>query len=154
MGSFVVKLDKPTQDKLKNRYWYSDIDMLSYRGGNDQLDDVSAPLPMVYDVDAVKQSVRNILMWRVGESVLSPEFGNNLKKFMYGQINSSNRQQISQEIQRAIEDNEPRVKVEAAAIQDSEDEDNNRLRVKVVYTVNGNKTADAKIVEEATITGS
>ena len=40
-------------------------------------------LQMVYDVNAVKQSVRNILMWRVGESVLRPEFGHNLYKSMY-----------------------------------------------------------------------
>lgn len=77
MGSLVVKLDTPTVEKLKNRHHYSDIDMLTFRGS--KLNDV----PMVYDVEAVKMSVRNILMWRVGESVLRPEFGHNLKRSMY-----------------------------------------------------------------------
>lgn len=48
MGSLVVKLDKPIQGKLENRYFYSDVDMLSARNG------ISKEVPMVYDVDAVR----------------------------------------------------------------------------------------------------
>ena len=79
MGSLVVRLDGETQDKLRNRWNYSDIDMLSAKGTFGRTDVV----PMVYDVEAVKMSVRNILTWRVGESVLRPEFGHNLNKSMY-----------------------------------------------------------------------
>lgn len=77
MGSLVVKLDDNTVGKLKNRYHYSDIDLLTFRG------EKASDVPVVYDVEAVKVSVRNILMWRVGESVISPEFGHNLKLSMY-----------------------------------------------------------------------
>lgn len=77
MGSLVVKLDAPTSEKLKNRFHYSDVDMLNFRNAH------SDELPMVYDVEAVKVSVRNILTWRVGESVISPEFGHKLKMSMY-----------------------------------------------------------------------
>lgn len=66
MGSLVVKLDKPTVDKLKNRYFYSDIDMLEFSGKK------KLEVPVVYDVHAVKLAVRNILMWRVGENILRP----------------------------------------------------------------------------------
>ena len=38
---------------------------------------------MAYDIDAVKMAVRNILMWRVGESVISPNFGHRLNASMY-----------------------------------------------------------------------
>ena len=48
-------------------------------------------VPMSYDVEAVKLSVRNILMWRVGESILRPEFGHKLQLSMYSQMNEFNQ---------------------------------------------------------------
>ena len=137
MGSLVVKLDKPTLDKIKNGNRYSDIDILNARqGGNDV---VLGELPMEYDVDAVKTSIRNILMWRVGENILRPEFGHNIHRSMYEQITDFNKERIAQEIQRALEENEPRITIRAVSVQRSEDdEQNNRLNVQVVYNVKGN----------------
>ena len=110
---------------------------------------------MVYDVDAVKVSIRNILMWRVGESVLRPDFGHSLKQSMYSQITDFNKEAVCQEIKRAIEVNEPRVdviSVDARKLDD--DEDTNALRVKVAYRVKSNPAQDGQaIVEEATVSG-
>ena len=137
MGSLVVKLDKPTLDKIKNGNRYSDIDILNERqGGNDV---VLGELPMAYDVDAVKASIRNILMWRVGENILRPEFGHNIHRSMYEQITDFNKERLAQEIQRALEDNEPRISIKAVSVKRNEDdEQNNRLNVQVVYNVKGN----------------
>ena len=137
MGSLVVKLDKPTLDKIKNGNRYSDIDILNARqGGNDV---VLGELPMAYDVDAVKASIRNILMWRVGENILRPEFGHNIHRSMYEQITDFNKERLAQEIQRALEENEPRITIRAVSVQRNEDdEQNNRLNVQVVYNVKGN----------------
>ena len=137
MGSLVVKLDKPTLDKIKNGNRYSDIDILNARqGGNDV---VLGELPMAYDVDAVKTSIRNILMWRVGENILRPEFGHNIHRSMYEQITDFNKERLAQEIQRALEENEPRITIRAVSVQRNEDdEQNNRLNVQVVYNVKGN----------------
>ena len=137
MGSLVVKLDKPTLDRIRNGNRYSDIDILNARqGGNDV---VLGELPMAYDVDAVKTSIRNILMWRVGENILRPEFGHNIHRSMYEQITDFNKERIAQEIQRALEENEPRITIRAVSVQRSEDdEQNNRLNVQVVYNVKGN----------------
>ena len=146
MGSLIVKLDDTTKKKMQNRHFYSDINMLDFR--HSSMNDV----PVVYDVEAVKQSVRNILMWRVGESILRPDFGNKLHLSLYQQSNTFNQEKISQEIQRAIEENEPRVEVLSVAAKPEED-DENAMFVKVRYKVVGSKTEDADIVEEAKITG-
>lgn len=146
MGSLVVKLDTPTVEKLKNLHHYSDIDMLSFRGTD--IDEV----PVVYDVEAVKVSVRNILMWRVGESIIRPEFGHKLQLSMYSQMNQFNQEAICEEIKRAIEDNEPRANVKSVGVNRTDD-DSNALNVKVIYTVVGNKTRDAEITEQTTILG-
>ena len=147
MGSLVVKLDKPTQDKLENRFHYSDIDMLTFRGMGD------GNVPVVYDVQAVKTAVRNILMWRVGESILHPGFGHNLKRSMYSQMTEFNQDAICEEIKRALEENEPRISVVSVATKQVDDDSSNALNVQVAYKVIGNKTKDAKIVEQATIRG-
>jgi phage baseplate assembly protein W len=120
--------------------------MLTFRGES------ASDTPIVYDVEAVKVSVRNILMWRVGESVISPEFGHNLKLSMYAQLTNFNQDAIGEEIKRAIEDNEPRANVDAVVV-NKDDDDSNALHVKVVYTVVGDKTKDAKITEQTTILG-
>lgn len=52
-------------------------------------------LPMVYDVEAVKVAIRNILMWRVGESVISPEFGHNIHRSMYQQLDNFNKEGVA-----------------------------------------------------------
>ena len=157
MGSMIVKLDAPTQERLKRRYHYSDVDMLEYKGpvvgrtGVDLLE-----VPMVVDVDAVKVAVRNILMWRVGESVLRPEFGHKLKLSMYSQMNQFNQDQICEEIKRAIEENEPRAKVETVAVKRADDdaEESNALHVRVVYSVvDGAGGEGARFEEQTTISG-
>ena len=50
---------------------------------------------MAYDVDAVKTSIRNILMWRVGENILRPEFGHNIHRSMYEQIIDFNKERLA-----------------------------------------------------------
>ena len=152
MGSLVVKLDKPTLDKIKNGNRYSDIDILNARqGGNDV---VLGELPMTYDVDAVKTSIRNILMWRVGENILRPEFGHNIHRSMYEQITDFNKERLAQEIQRALEENEPRITIRAVSVQRSEDdEQNNRLNVKVVYNVKGNGETSPELTVWTSIEG-
>lgn len=68
-------------------------------------------------------------------------------------MNQFNQDAIAEEVKRAIEENEPRAKIETVSVSVEEDDngdDSNALRVRVVYTVAGN---DGKIVEDAKISG-
>ena len=144
-------MDAPTMGKLRNRHRYSDVDMLTYSGK------AEPQVPMVYDVEAVKAAVRNILMWRVGESVISPEFGHNIRRSMYEQMNDFNKDKVCEEIKRAIEDNEPRADVKTVAVKRDDpdgDDASGALRVQVVYTVKGGGAASsAEFTEQATVLG-
>lgn len=161
MGSLIVKLDAQTEQTLKKRYHYSDVDVLGLRMPR-KVQDPNNPsgsgievydVPMSYDVEAVKLSVRNILMWKVGESVLRPEFGHKLHLSMYQQMNEFNKDQICEEVKRAIQDNEPRVEVDSVAVKKDEDPDSNALYVKVIYHVVGPGADGAKMVQESIISG-
>ena len=161
MGSLIVKLDAQTEQTLKKRYHYSDVDVLGLRMPR-KVQDPSNPsgsgievydVPMSYDVEAVKLSVRNILMWRVGESVLRPQFGHKLHLSMYQQMNEFNQDQICEEVKRAIQENEPRGEVDGVAVKKDEDPDSNALYVKVIYHVVGQGADGAKLVQESIISG-
>lgn len=57
-----------------------------------------------------------------------------------------NQNKVCEEIQRAIEDNEPRVEIKSvSAKQDEENE--NALKVRVAFTVIGDKSEGAELVE-------
>ena len=68
-------------------------------------------------------------------------------------MNDFNKDKVCQEIQRAIEENEPRVEVENVGVKPSDDDDDNALSVRVIFTVVGNKSEGAKLVEETKING-
>ena len=110
-------------------------------------------VPMSYDVEAVKLSVRNILMWKVGESILRPEFGHKLHLSMYQQMNQFNQDAIAEEIKRAIQTNEPRVEIDGVAVKKDDDPDSNALHVKVIYHVIGQDVDGAKLIHESVISG-
>jgi phage baseplate assembly protein W len=149
MGSLVVKIDRPTAQRLKKRNSYSDIDILQSRNPRE------LEVPMAYDIDAVRVAIRNILMWRVGESVIRPQFGHRLKKSMYAQMNQFNKEEIASEVKRAIEENEPRADIRMIAVDRSEDdEQRNTLHVKVIYSVVGQDVGEqTEFVEEAVVQG-
>lgn len=70
-------------------------------------------------------------------------------------MNQFNKDEIASEIKRAIEENEPRADIRFVAIDRNEDdEQNNTLHVKVVYSV-VDRDADIKneFVEEAVVQG-
>jgi phage baseplate assembly protein W len=92
-------------------------------------------------------------MWRVGESILRPEFGHKLHLSLYQQMNQFNQDQVCEEVKRAIEDNEPRVDVDSVSVKRDEDPDSNALYVRVIYHVVGEGSDNAKLVQEATISG-
>ena len=160
MGSLVVKIDGSTKDRLKNARHYSDLDVLTTTPSYDV--DVMTTrsskvleVPMMYDVEAVKASIRNILMWRVGENVIRPQFGHNIHRSMYEQLNEFNKEKVCEEIKRAIEDNEPRAKIDVVAVKPNQEEDaeNSTLSIRVVYEVIGNKSEGTKIVEDVVVNG-
>ena len=93
-------------------------------------------------------------MWRVGESVLRPQFGHKLHQSMYSQLNGINKEKVCSEIKRALEENEPRISIKAVdAKRDDSDEENNTVHVRVVYTVVGNKGNEAELVAETIVRG-
>jgi phage baseplate assembly protein W len=63
------------------------------------------------DVQAIKNSIRNIFSTRKGEKLLSPEFGCNLEKYLFNAVSDLGARAIGSDINEAITRYEPRVDV-------------------------------------------
>lgn len=75
----------------------------------------------VKDLEAIKNSLRNILATRRGEKPFRPDFGCNLKAYLFEPADGITKAAIRQDITRSIEDNEPRVSIKEIAIEDYSD---------------------------------
>lgn len=70
------------------------------------------------DIDAIKQSLLNILLTERGEVFFDPLFGTNLNKLLFEKMTIITKLRIKDEIIFAIENFEPRVKIDAVQIED------------------------------------
>ena len=90
------------------------------------------------DVQAVKNSLRQIFTWQPGERVINPEFGCRLRLLLYEGILERNVEAIVAEIQHCVTKWEPRVAisrvVNAGTVEDTE---NNTVRLDVYYRIKG-----------------
>ena len=87
----------------------------------------------ITDVESIKNGIKNIFLWRKGQRVLNPEFGNVIYDMLYEPINDITARNIGSEIRRAFELWEPRVAIQQVVV--SPDEDNNQYNVQITYTI-------------------
>ena len=96
----------------------------------------------VKDIDAIKNSIKNILLTKRGERPFKPKFGCNLSKYLFEPADAITTVLMKEEIEFSLSDQEPRVEVRNITIED--EPDNNAYSITIdVLIVN--------LQEEATI---
>jgi phage baseplate assembly protein W len=65
-----------------------------------------------YDINAIKNSLANLFSTTPGEKVLNPEFGMDLRKYLFDPATRDVAENIRDEIYRQIAKFEPRVKIQ------------------------------------------
>jgi phage baseplate assembly protein W len=78
-------------------------------------------LKVDYDIDAIKNSLRNIFTTIPGEKILNPEFGMDLRKYLFEPATIEVAERIRSEIYIQIGKFEPRVKLNNVQITVYED---------------------------------
>lgn len=88
------------------------------------------------NVIAIKRAIHNIFHWTPGERILNPEFGSNIRKFLYEGITDYNKEQIMAEIRRCVTEWEPRARVDRvidmSRVSDHED---NTVKLEIIYSI-------------------
>ena len=112
-------------------YVYKDIqlDLIESTAKSDRSDLVAN-----YDYNAVRQSLSNLFNTNPGERILTPNFGLNLKKYLFLPVIKHNAIMLGDEIKTGIMQWEPRVSVTSIII--VTDAANNAYQVNISLTIN------------------
>jgi phage baseplate assembly protein W len=89
----------------------------------------------LFDVQAIKRSVKNIILTNKYERPFDSDFGCNLRGFLFENITEPLLVIIKDRVAMAIEKYEPRVSVEDVVVR--EDVDKNGLSIMVSFLING-----------------
>lgn len=128
-----------TTTRPLNGYTYIDLSMESTYTKN-KYNKTGYPFKLASskDIHAVNQSIKNIFTWTCGERILNPEFGSNLRRYLYEGITDLNSELIVVEIRNALMTFEPRVTlVSVQNISTLDDTEDNTVHIRIVYTING-----------------
>ena len=122
--------DASTTNKSKrsNRI-YSDLNLSFTK--NPATKDVAR----LFDVQAIKRSVKNIILTNKYERPFNSDFGCNLRGFLFENITEPLLVIIKDRVAMAIEKYEPRVSVEDVVVRD--DQDKNGISIMVSFLING-----------------
>ena len=89
----------------------------------------------LFDVQAIKRSVKNIILTNKYERPFNSDFGCNLRGFLFENITEPLLVIIKDRVAMAIEKYEPRVTVEDVVVNDVQDK--NGLSIMVSFLING-----------------
>lgn len=90
------------------------------------------------NVNAVKNSIKQIFTWIPGERIINPEFGSNLRKYLYEPITEENQERIVAEIRQCALRWEPRIIVDRVVkATTTDDVENNTVKLDIYYRIKG-----------------
>jgi len=121
---------------------YSDFDFMFKKHP------VTKDVPIKRDVEAVKQSVRNILLTRRGEKFFDPDFGGSLTEFLFELFDPIVEAEMEERIINTLRNYEPRVKVLSVDITDLSYRNALNLKLEVQILSPENITTDIEFIIE------
>ena len=89
----------------------------------------------LFDIQAIKRSVKNIILTNKYERPFNPDFGCNLRGFLFENLTEPKVVIIKDRVAMAIEKYEPRVSVEDVIVKNSSDP--NGINIQVSFLING-----------------
>lgn len=116
-------------------YIYRDIgtnNIKSYKDSDNviKIRDIDTSL---YDEDAIKNSLTNLFMFKPGQEILKPQFGNQLYQYLYQPMIQFTADKIVRTLKEMIEKWQPRISIINTPIQT--DIENNTYYIKINYYI-------------------
>lgn len=99
-----------------------------------RVDATTGALAIVGDTTVVDQAIRLILRTQPGDRLMRPDYGCDLKQFLFNPNTVATRRLIEQEVTRAINGNEDRVRLDSVDVTVSEFEPA-QVDIAVSYTL-------------------
>jgi|TARA_B110000116_G_C16635902_1_gene490546 phage baseplate assembly protein W len=121
-------------DKETGAAVYSDVD-LSFK-----VHPTTGDLIKTKNSTVIKQSMRSVLQTREFERIGHPEIGSNLQTLLFEPMNTITEARLKQSIEVTMQKLEPRAIIRG--IQVIGEDNNNRYRVKIVFTMMGQQSSE------------
>lgn len=86
-----------------------------------------------YNLDAIKNSLRNIFTTKKGQKILNPTFGSALEQYLFTQITDANAKAIGNEILNDVKKHEPRININNIFVNPRVDE--GLYYISIYYTI-------------------
>lgn len=86
------------------------------------------------NVESVKMSLRNLILTNKYERLRNPEFGGNIRRYLFENFVSTTASEIADEIKYLIRNYEPRVRLIDTKV--TPDEDNNTMNIRITFATN------------------
>lgn len=112
---------------IRNNRTFVDLDLNFI--ANPSTGDVSAK----YDENAIKQSVRNLIMTNHYERLFHPEIGSQVTSLLFELYTPLTKAMLETAIRNTIENHEPRVVL--MQVQVNQNADNNTIYVSIIYRI-------------------
>ena len=100
-----------------------------------QANPLNSDLIALKNATAIARSVRNIILTSPGEKLFDPDFGSNVSKLLFENMDDVSAISIRDEIENSINNYEPRVAL--IDVETNPNYDNNSFDVKLVYRIIG-----------------
>lgn len=94
---------------------------------------VKKDLALKTDVNAVKQSVKNLILTDRGERLMQPTIGSKIRSMLFENFTGQTAQLVKQLIEETIDNHEPRAYITDVLV--SPDPDNNNMNIKIVFGI-------------------
>jgi len=95
-------------------------------------------------VDQIKSNIINYVLTNKGERVLNPNFGSNLRKFIFENITESNLRALEIKLTNDIRDNFPSVNVISITLTPAYED--NAIQLDIVYSIYGSEAQNITII--------
>lgn len=120
-----LKIDKLSEKSLKGDYLYKDLkfDLETSVSYNTQLNkrEFLNDIEALYDIEAVKNSIKTAFLTAPGQKILNPEYGVDLRQYIFEPIDDFTAEIIKDDIESKLPQMEPRITLRNVSVVGDED---------------------------------
>jgi phage baseplate assembly protein W len=130
-----VAVSDRDNNALKENYLYKDLfldidNRVSYNNQLNRTEELKDVLGL-FDIEAVKTSIANALLTSPGEKILNPEFGVDLRRFIFEPIDEDTAEDIQDDIEDNLPKWEPRINLENVFVEADEDQQEYKITLQI-----------------------
>ena len=115
-----ISVDQAENAALERGYLYKDLflDLENKVSYVPQLNKLTTlrDVQGLFDLNSIKNSITNILLTSPGQKILNPEFGLDLRRYLFEPITTFSSYQIKSDITNTLPDMEPRIRLDVVTV--------------------------------------